>query len=363
MVLKMDETNAISSEEQIETSDPSNHDAVFENPTLPPPPQFSDLIRATQFGRHDECRQYLELNLFDVNQRDQEDVTLLHWAAINNHTSIVDYYLSKGADINAIGGDLKSTPLQWASRQGHLATVVLLIKRGADIAIFDCEGCNVLHLAAQFGHTAIVAYLVAKGMDIDLPDSNGMTALMWSSYRVSKVDPTRLLLTLGSSHKTVDYKHKNTALHWAVYAKNLTAITLLLDAKADVEALNINDESPLDMARKHQAPWLVKMLENSITRPSNKNSFLKKIPGNQHLCSAVRNMTPFLAYLLIAYILESSATATLKVLLMIITFILLIIFSRLVHNDCHTSNLPVAVYLSITFWLYYTMFYLLRTCK
>lgn len=362
MVLKMDETKAIS-EEQITTLDPGSQDANYETPTLSPPPQFSDLVRATQFGRYDECRQYLETSLFDVNQRDREDVTLLHWAAINNHTSIVDYYLSKGAEINAIGGDLKSTPLQWASRQGHLATVVVLIKRGADTSTLDCEGCNVLHLAAQFGHTAIVAYLVAKGMDIDLPDSNGMTALMWSSYRVTKVDPTRLLLTLGSSHKIVDYKHKNTALHWAVYAKNLTAITLLLDAKADVEALNINDESPLDMARKHQAPWLVKMLENSSTRLSSKNSFPKNISNNQRICSAVQNMTPFLAYLLIAYILESGATATLKVLFLIITFFSLIIFSRFVHNSCHTSNLPVAVYLSMTFWLYYTMFYLLGTCK
>lgn len=78
--------------------------AIVEPPTLPPPPQFSDLVRATQFGRYEECRQYLETNLFDVNQRDPENVTLLHWAAINNQTGIVDYFLDKGADINAIGG-------------------------------------------------------------------------------------------------------------------------------------------------------------------------------------------------------------------------------------------------------------------
>lgn len=332
-------------------------------PTLPPPSQFADLIRATQFGRYEECRQYLETNLFDVNQRDPENVTLLHWAAINNQTGIVDYFLSKGADINAIGGDLKSTPLQWATRQGHLAIVVQLLKRGADFSILDGEGCNALHLAAQFGHTAIVAYLVAKGMDIDQPDSNGMTALMWSSYRVSKVDPTRLLLTLGSSLKAADYKLKNTALHWAVYARNLTAMTLLLDAKADVEVLNANNESPLDMARKHQSPWLINMLEAHVKEASPQDGFIKKISKDRHLCEFARNITPFLAYFLIVYILDSGATVPIKIMYLIFVFIMLVIFSRLVVDSCHTTNFPVAVYLSLTFWLYYTLFYFLTPCK
>lgn len=112
-------------------------------------------------------------------------MTLLHWAAINNRIEIVKYLLSKGADVNAIGGDLKSTPLHWATRQGHLKMVVLLIQHKADPTILDGEGCNCLHLAAQFGFTSIVAYLLAKGIEINTPDANGMTALMWSAFRIT----------------------------------------------------------------------------------------------------------------------------------------------------------------------------------
>lgn len=332
-------------------------------PAMPQVPQFSDLVRAAQFGRYEECRQYLEPNLFDVNQRDSENVTLLHWAAINNQTSIVDYFLSKGADINAIGGDLKSTPLQWAIRQGHLSMVVLLLKRGSDLTIMDDEGCNALHLAAQFGHTPIVGYLVAKGMDIDQPDTNGMTALMWSAYRVSKVDPTRLLLTFGSSLRAADYRHKNTALHWAVSAKNLTSITLLLDAGADVEIPNANGESPLDIARKHQSPWLVEMLEAHMVKPSSQDDLLKKISRNKHFCGIIRNMAPFLGYFLIAFILDCGASVLVKTISFILMVLLLVLFSSLVHQSCHNTNLPVAIYLAITFWLYYTMFYFLTPCK
>lgn len=337
--------------------------AILEPPALPPPPQLSDLIRATQFGRYEECRQYLESNLFDVNQRDSEDVTLLHWAAINNQSSIVDYFLSKGADINAIGGDLKSTPLQWATRQGHLSMVVQLIRRGADQAILDNEGCNVLHLAAQFGHTAIVAYLIAKGMDIDFPDANGMTALMWSSYRVSKVDPTRLLLTLGASVKTVDYKKKNTALHWAISAKNLTAITLLLEANADVLVLNAENESPLDLARKHQSAWLVNMLESKVSDSAPQDNLLTRVVKNRKVRNIARNSVPFFLYFFIAFILDSSASVTFKAVTLSILLLVLIICGRFVHESCHSTSFPVAVYMALVFWLYYTLFFHLTPCK
>uniref|UniRef100_A0A6G1SP07 Palmitoyltransferase n=1 Tax=Aceria tosichella TaxID=561515 RepID=A0A6G1SP07_9ACAR len=323
--------------------------------TESPTPTFSDLVRATQFGRFEECQRYLESGLFDVQQRDAENVTLLHWAAINNQTAIVEYYVNKGADVNAVGGDLKSTPLQWAVRQGHLGMVVLLLKRGADYNIFDIEGCNALHLAAQFGHTAIVAYLIAKGMDIDQPDLNGMTALMWCCYRITKVDPTRLLITLGASHKATDSKQGNTALHWAVYAKNLTAVTLLLDAKADVDIKNAAGDSPLTMARKSQSPWLVHMLESQSNEPHLKNNLLRRLSENKTLCSLVRNLIPFVIYGLILFVLESSATALVKGISIAAIIVLIFLFSKSVHDSCLSTNFPVAVYLAITFWLYYTL--------
>jgi len=141
-----------------------------------------EIVRATQHGAIERVKQLLE-DGYDVHQRDSEGVTLLHWAAINNRLEIASYLISKGADVNAIGGDLRSTPINWAVRQGQLKMIVLLLKHGANPSILDSEGYNCLHLAAQFGFTSIAAYLIAKGMDIDAPDSNGMTALMWASFR------------------------------------------------------------------------------------------------------------------------------------------------------------------------------------
>lgn len=69
------------------------------------------------------------------------------------------YLLSAGAIVDAIGGDLNSTPLQWAVRQGHQAMVALLLNAGADATIRDGEGNAAIHIAAQFSYWPIVAYL------------------------------------------------------------------------------------------------------------------------------------------------------------------------------------------------------------
>ena len=98
-----------------------------------------DIVKATQYGIYERCVELIEGG-FDVNTPDHENVTILHWAAINNRAQLVKYYISKGAVVDALGGDLNSTPLHWATRQGHLPMVVLLMQHGADPSLRDGEG-------------------------------------------------------------------------------------------------------------------------------------------------------------------------------------------------------------------------------
>lgn len=121
----------------------------------------------------------MEEENIDVTQPDDEGITLLHWAAINNRKEMVSYLIKKGGDVNAVGGELKSTPMHWATRQGHIGIVVLLLQHGANPEILDGEGCASIHLAGQFGFSAILAYFVAKGINVNFQDKNGMTPLSW----------------------------------------------------------------------------------------------------------------------------------------------------------------------------------------
>lgn len=47
-----------------------------------------DIVRATQYGVIPRVHELIEAG-YDVNQMDHENVSLLHWAAINNRTEIV----------------------------------------------------------------------------------------------------------------------------------------------------------------------------------------------------------------------------------------------------------------------------------
>ena len=89
--------------------------AIFDNSAVKTQPKSTptadtssfDIVKATQYGAFDRVRQLVEESGYDVLKPDSENVTLLHWAAINNRQEIVNYLLKQGADINAIGGELE----------------------------------------------------------------------------------------------------------------------------------------------------------------------------------------------------------------------------------------------------------------
>jgi palmitoyltransferase len=176
----------------------------------------------------------------NVREADNEGITPLHWAAINNRFAVASYFIQKGANVNALGGELSSAPIHWATRQGHLGMVILLMRYGANPEILDKEGFNCLHIAAQFGFTSIVGYLVTHPrfpIDINCPDSTGRTPLMIASLRSYNFDPARLLISLGADLSVSD-NDQNTALHHAAESANYFAVKLLTDSSAPIETLN-----------------------------------------------------------------------------------------------------------------------------
>uniref|UniRef100_A0A8C9YWV3 Palmitoyltransferase n=1 Tax=Sander lucioperca TaxID=283035 RepID=A0A8C9YWV3_SANLU len=192
-----------------------------------------------RFGILERCKELVEAG-YDVRQPDKENVTLLHWAAINSRSELVKYYISKGSIVDQLGGDLNSTPLHWAIRQGHLPMVIQLMRYGADPSIADGEGYRALHLAILFQHMAIAAYLMAKGQEVEGPDCNGQTPLMLAAQKIIGPEPTNFLIKNNASVSAVDKVNRNTPLHCAVLAGNVDAAHILLEAGASIDAENIN---------------------------------------------------------------------------------------------------------------------------
>lgn len=67
----------------------------------------------------------------EVNGRDKQDRTALHWAAEHGHTEMLAVLLDLGADITVVDVIRRETPLFLAASRGHIKTAVLLRERGA----------------------------------------------------------------------------------------------------------------------------------------------------------------------------------------------------------------------------------------
>ncbi|KAB7496503.1 Palmitoyltransferase Hip14 [Armadillidium nasatum] len=80
-------------EREGETSEQAQEDSPDLSPRCASETDFStfDIVKATQYGALERCKELVEAG-FDVNKRDSENVTLLHWAAINNRKEIVSFY-------------------------------------------------------------------------------------------------------------------------------------------------------------------------------------------------------------------------------------------------------------------------------
>ncbi|KAG1676779.1 Palmitoyltransferase ZDHHC17 [Nymphon striatum] len=310
-----------------------------------------NMVQATQYGIYERCRELID-NGYDVNCRDPENVTLLHWASINNRKEVVRYYISKGAIIDAIGGELQSTPLHWATRQGHLGVVVILLQYGGDPSIRDGEGCSCIHLAAQFGHTALVAYFVAKGQNVNLLDRNGMTPLMWSAYRVIANDPSRMLLTLGATISVKDNVHGNTPLHWAIMSQNNVVMMILLKTGADLEAVNLSGETPIDIASNKKQPWIARKLKAHKNEKAGAHKLkCLRTSVDKKMRETFMAIVPFFVFLGIGMILEIASSYWLKLAYIASIIFLCSVIGKFMCDGRFATIFPISLYLSTKFWM------------
>lgn len=311
-----------------------------------------DIVKATQFGILERCKELVDAG-YDVRQPDKENVTLLHWAAINNRSELIMYFISKGAIIDQLGGDLNSTPLHWAIRQGHLPTVIQLMRYGADPSIADGEGYRALHLAILFQHMAIAAYLMAKGQEVDGPDCNGQTPLMLAAQKIIGPDPTNFLVKNNASVSAVDKVNRNTPLHCAVLAGNVDAAHILLEAGASVDAENVNGHTPLDLAHQVHSPLLIHMLSHIKQERIRSNSRCVRILNRYRVCVQFLLCTAFLGSIG-AVVDMNSESWLLKGILLACLIGVMNLVGRNFPNPAFHSLLPAASLMASIFWMLVT---------
>lgn len=117
----------------------------------------------------------------DVNARQADGTSALHWAVYRNDVEVVKQLLSREADPN-VRNIFGSTPLLEAVKVANLESVRLLLEAGADPNLGNEDNQTPLMIAADIGSLEISELLISKGANVNAVETwRGQNALMWAS--------------------------------------------------------------------------------------------------------------------------------------------------------------------------------------
>src|SRR5216110_237159 len=161
------------------------------NPDSPNPDGQTALLAVARTGNV-EAAELLVKRGAKVDAREKwGGQTALMWASARRHPQMMQFLISKGADVNASSIDrdyqrhvtaegrpknLDSggfTPLLYAARENCLACVEVLLRNGADIDLPDPDGVSPLLVAILNANWDLAKQLIVAGADVNQWDIFG----------------------------------------------------------------------------------------------------------------------------------------------------------------------------------------------
>ena len=164
----------------------------------------------------------------------QQPDTRLVDAVRNADRHLVRALLDEPVEVNARQPD-GATALHWAAYLNDLETTALLIEAGAVAGVANQLGATPLYLACENGNAALVRALLAAGASPHAALPSGETALM-TAARAGSAGAVEALLEAGADVQAREATEEQTALMWAASQRHAGVVEALLDAGAEVHA-------------------------------------------------------------------------------------------------------------------------------
>jgi len=142
--------------------------------------------------------------------------------------------IKERADVNARQADGASA-LHWAVHLDQAEVVGLLLSAGAKADTADDTGITPLYLACLNRRGSMVETLLNAGANANAALVTGETVLM-TCARAGEAAGVRALLTRGANANAKEPAHSQTPLMWAAAQKHPEAVAALIEAGADVRA-------------------------------------------------------------------------------------------------------------------------------
>lgn len=196
---------------------------------------FQTFLNACRNGQKNIVKILLDRGCIDLNRRDAEGNTALHYACRQGFRDIISMLLDHGADVTRTN-NRSETPLHAAARNGNREILARLIEAGANMDAADNVGCTPLMRLMENRRTDAALWLIDRGADTEATDQTGHRALDYATAHGLTEVVARLTQTDAADGMARD-TDGNTPLHQAVYNDQAEVVrTLLVASKAQLDA-------------------------------------------------------------------------------------------------------------------------------
>lgn len=185
-----------------------------------------------------------ETKKFDIDCRDDDQMTPLMWSAYCGHTRQCAALIAAGSKLDLQDTEGK-TCLHWAMSNKHSEIVTVLVEAHPEwIQCRDKYGRTPLHLACADGNIGVVYYLLGVwSAAMNNTDEAGRTPVHWSSI-CGNGSVVKLLCDFGAKLNKRD-KSGATALHYAAQQNYRDCVHILLRKGASVLCCDDSGRPPL----------------------------------------------------------------------------------------------------------------------
>ena len=156
-------------------------------------------------------------------------------AARKGDKAAVRTLLAQKADVNAKQAD-GGTALHWAVWREDVELTTMLLGGGANAKAANLAGATPLSLASEIGNAPIIELLLKAGADVNAPLSKFNDTALMMAARTGKVDAVRLLLDRGANVNARESWGGTSALMWAASEKHPAVVEMLAAHSADLNA-------------------------------------------------------------------------------------------------------------------------------
>lgn len=163
----------------------------------------------------------------DVNARNGEGASSLHFAAGDGSISRMEVLCDAGADINV--QSKSGAPIHWAAGKARADAIKFLIDRKADINATSPEGLPAVIMASVSGCNEGVKYLVEAGADIGALVSGNLTALhICAEHGLDKAVEAMVATETGRKCCLIETTDGNKPIHLAAMSEYRDIVRMLI---------------------------------------------------------------------------------------------------------------------------------------